>query len=433
MRSLYNLFVHLMIFGMKVFSIFDSKTKKGVRGRKESLKIVREKIQGQKVLWMHAASLGEYEQGLPVLEKLKEQLPEHKTLVTFFSPSGYENVKKRKQVADAICYLPFDRKKDVKEFASAFETEIFFTVKYDYWYNLLEELKNRKAKIYVISALFYEHQVFFENYGKWFAKQLHKNIDWFFHQTIKSQALAKKIGLTNSTVSGDTRFDRVKQFPDRDNHLEFIEEFKANQKLIVLGSSWQAEEDIAQVLVKKLPEAKIVIAPHDLHRVPHLQRLFPNAILYSSLTNSHAPELSNSSTLIIDSIGKLSKLYSYADLAVVGGGFHSAGLHNILEAAVYGVPVIFGNQYKKNPEADALIDANGGKCFDDFVAASVFITEVIKKDAQAEDEKRSFLKQMSENAYKFVNSQPNATEIIVKKILEQNITLFNQQNLADDK
>ncbi|PZU89397.1 MAG: 3-deoxy-D-manno-octulosonic acid transferase [Chryseobacterium sp.] len=417
MKSIYNLFVHLMVFGMKVFSLFDSKTKKGVRGRKESLKIVREKIQGQKVLWMHAASLGEYEQGLPVLEKLKEQLPEHKTLVTFFSPSGYENVKKRKQIADAICYLPFDRKKDVKEFVSVFDTEIFFTVKYDYWYNLLEELKNKGTKNYVISALFYEHQVFFESYGKWFARQLRKNIDWFFHQTIKSQALAKKIGLTNSTVSGDTRFDRVKQFLDRDNHLEFIEEFKANQKLIVLGSSWQAEEDIAQVLVKKLPETKIVIAPHDLHRVSHLKNLFPNAILYSSLQNSQTPDFSNSQILIIDSIGKLSKLYSYADLAVVGGGFHSAGLHNILEAAVYGVPVIFGNQYKKNPEADALIEAKGGKSFDDFVVASAFISEMIKKDSQTEGEEKSYLKEMSEKAFEFVNSQPNSTEIIVKKIL----------------
>ena len=418
MKSLYNLFVYLMIFGMKIFSIFSSKTKKGTRGRKQSANIVREKLQGDKVLWMHASSLGEYEQGLPVLEKLKEHFPEHKTLVTFFSPSGYENVKKRKQVADAICYLPFDRKKDVKDFVSTFETDIFFTVKYDYWYNLLRELKNQGAKVYVISALFYEHQVFFENYGKWFAKQLRENIDWFFHQTVKSSALAKTIGLTNSTVSGDTRFDRVKQFLNRDNHLDFIEEFKAGQKLIVFGSSWQAEEDIAQILAKKLPEAKLIIAPHDLHRVPHLQKIFPNAILYSSLSNSQTLELSNTQTLIIDSIGKLSKLYSYADLAVVGGGFHSAGLHNILEASVYGVPVIFGNQYKKNPEADALIEAKGAKSFDDFVLASAFITEVIKDDSKVEAEEKSLLKEMARNAGHFVNSQPDSTEIIVKKILE---------------
>lgn len=422
MKSLYNLFVHLMVFGMKIFSIFSSKTKKGTRGRKQSVNIVREKLQGQKVLWMHASSLGEYEQGLPVLEKLKEQFPEHKTLVTFFSPSGYENVKKRKQIADAICYLPFDRKKDVKEFVSTFKTEIFFTVKYDYWYNLLQELKNQGAKVYVISALFYEHQIFFENYGKWFAKQLKENIDWFFHQTIKSSALAKNIGLINSTVSGDTRFDRVKQFLDSDNHLDFIEEFKASKKLIVFGSSWQAEEDIAQILAKKLPEAKIIIAPHDLHRVPHLQKIFPNAILYSSLSNARTLELSNFPVLIIDSIGKLSKLYSYADLAVVGGGFHSAGLHNILEASVYGVPVIFGNQYKKNPEADDLIKAKGAKSFDDFVLASAFITQIICDDSKVEADEKSLLKEMAKNAGNFVNSQPDSTEIIVKKILENKTT-----------
>ncbi|RRQ46762.1 3-deoxy-D-manno-octulosonic acid transferase [Chryseobacterium sp. SC28] len=418
MKSLYNLFVRLMIFGMKVYSIFDAKTKKGIRGRKLSLDIVKNAFSPEdKVLWMHASSLGEYEQGLPVLEKLKEQFQDYKVLITFFSPSGYENVKKKKHVADAICYLPFDKKKDIQEFVFSFDCEIFFTVKYDYWYNLLSELKNRGTKIYVISALFYEHQIFFESYGKWFVKQLKNNVDWFFHQTIKSSALAKNIGLINSSVSGDTRFDRVKQFLQRDNHLDFIEEFKGDQKLIVFGSSWQSEEDIAQLLVKKLPETKFAIAPHDLHRVAHLQKLFPNAILYSSLSNSEALQTSNCQILIIDSIGKLSKLYSYADLAVVGGGFHSAGLHNILEAAVYSVPVIFGSHYKQNPEAENLIAAKGGKCFDDFVTAATFIEEMMKQDLATQDGEVSYLKEMANNAGEFVRSQPNATEIILKKIL----------------
>ena len=421
MKSIYNLFVRLMIFGMKVFSIFDAKTKKGIRGRKKSLDIVKNTFAPEdKVLWMHASSLGEYEQGLPVLEQLKVRFPDYKVLITFFSPSGYENIKKKKHIADAICYLPFDKKKDVQEFVSSFDCKIFFTVKYDYWYNLLNELKNRGTKIYVISALFYEHQIFFENYGKWFAKQLKNNIDWFFHQTIKSSALAKNIGLLNSSVSGDTRFDRVKQFLERDNHLDFIEDFKGNQKLIVFGSSWQAEEDIAQLLVKKIPDVKFAIAPHDLHRIPHLLKLFPNAILYSSLSNSPTLQTSNYQILIIDSIGKLSKLYSYADLAVVGGGFHSAGLHNILEAAVYSVPAIFGDQYRKNPEADDLIKAKGGKSFADFVTAAAFIEEVMKKDLTAEEGDVSYLKEMAKNAGNFVDSQPDSTEIILRKILLQN-------------
>ncbi|QIY84110.1 3-deoxy-D-manno-octulosonic acid transferase [Chryseobacterium sp. NEB161] len=418
MGFLYNIFVYLMIFGMKVFSFFDPKTKKGLEGRKQSLKIVKNAFTPQdKVLWMHAASLGEYEQGLPVLEALKKHFPEYKILVTFFSPSGYENVKKRKQVADAICYLPFDKENDVRDFVSSFDTEIFFTVKYDYWYNLLAELRKKKVKSYVISALFYENQAYFKFYGKWFVEQLRENIDWFFHQTIKSSALAKSIGLTNSSVSGDTRFDRVKQFLERDNHLDFIEDFKAGEKLIVFGSSWEAEEDIAQILSKKLPGVKLAVAPHDLQRVSHLQKLFPNAILYSSFSHTPTLEHSHSSILIIDSIGKLSKLYSYADLAIVGGGFHSSGLHNILEAAVYGVPVIFGNQYRKNPEADGLIEANGAKSFDDFVAASAFTERLIKDEA--------VLKKMAENAKQFVISQPDSTEIIVNK-------LISEQNLLSD-
>ena len=417
MRTLYNVFVSLMIFGMKVFSLVDGKTKKGIKGRKQSLEIVRNTFSPEdKVLWMHASSLGEYEQGLPVLEKLKEKFLDYKVLITFFSPSGYENVKKKKHIADAICYLPFDKKKDVQEFISTFDCKIFFTVKYDYWYNLLETLKKNQTKIYVISSLFYEHQIFFENYGKWFTKQLKNNIDWFFHQTAKSSALAKNVGLINSSVSGDTRFDRVKQFLQRDNHLDFIDEFKGNQRLIVFGSSWHAEEDIAQVLVKKLPDTKFAIAPHDLQRVPHLLKLFPNAILYSTLKD-YQLSTANHQLLIIDSIGKLSKLYSYADLAVVGGGFHSAGLHNILEAAVYGVPVIIGNQYQKNPEADNLIAAKGAKSFEDFVMAAAFIEEVMKKDLTTEESEVSYLKDMSRKAGDFVKSQPDSTEIILKKIL----------------
>ena len=409
MRFLYNIFIQFLVFGMNFFSLFDTKTKKGILGRKESLSIVNEKIRGQKVVWMHAASLGEYEQGLPVLEKLKERFPTHKFLVTFFSPSGYENIKKRASIADATCYLPFDRKKDIEEFLSSFEPDIFFTVKYDYWYNLLEQLSKRGTKNYVISALFYENQMYFKFYGKWFVHQLQKHIDWFFHQTIKSSALAKSIGLSKSSVSGDTRFDRVKQFLQRDNHLDFIEDFKSDKKLIVFGSSWEAEEDIAQILAKKLPGVKLAIAPHDLQRVSHLQKLFPNALLYSELKDESHTSFIHQQILIIDSIGKLSKLYAYADLAVVGGGFHSAGLHNILEAAVYGAPVIFGNSYKKNPEADALIEANGAKSFDDFVAASAFVETLIKDE--------TVLKKMAENAKQFVISQPDSTEIIINKLL----------------
>jgi 3-deoxy-D-manno-octulosonic-acid transferase len=393
---------------MKVFSLFNDKTKKGVEGRKESLQKVKSAFsKSDKVIWMHAASLGEYEQGLPVLEQLKEKFPTHKILVTFFSPSGYENVIKKKNIADVICYLPFDKKSSVKEFIAQFSVELFFTVKYDYWYNLLAELKNKGAKTYVISALFYESQSFFTSYGKWFVKQLQKNIDWFFHQTEMSFALAKSVGLTKSSVTGDTRFDRVKYLRNRENHVGFIKDFIGEDKAIVFGSSWHAEEKIAEDILRGNPYGKLIIAPHDLKRVPHLKQLFFDAILYSEI--NHSGKNSESRVLIIDSIGLLSKLYSYADIAVVGGGFHDAGLHNILEAATFGVPVIFGNQYRKNPEADELISVDGGRSFENTGLAADFVMFLINNEDS--------LQAMSENAEKFVTEKPDSTELIIKKIL----------------
>ncbi|MBM7418599.1 MULTISPECIES: 3-deoxy-D-manno-octulosonic acid transferase [Chryseobacterium] len=410
MAILYSIFVNLLIFGMKVLSLFNDKTKKGVEGRKQSLETVKSAFSSSdKVLWMHAASLGEYEQGLPVLEKLKKNFPNHKILITFFSPSGYENVVKKKHIADAVCYLPFDRKSTVEEFISQFDCELFFTVKYDYWYNLLAELKHENVKTFVISALFYERQSFFTTYGKWFVKQLKQNITWFFHQTQHSYVLAKHIGLLNSSVTGDTRFDRVKQLRLRNNHVDFVEEFISGKKAIVFGSSWHAEEKIAKIISEKNENLKIIIAPHDLKRVDNLKEIFPSAILYSELQNTQTLQPSNSQTLIIDSIGLLSRLYSYADVAIVGGGFHEAGLHNILEAATFGVPVIFGNHYKKNPEADQLILAKGSKSFENENSATQFVLDLFNNEKMRLE--------MSENAEQFVTKQPDSSELILQKIL----------------
>lgn len=390
--------------------MFNYKLKRGLAGRRQSCSLVQQKFSSQdKVIWMHAASLGEYEQGLPVLEKLKLKFPGHKILITFFSPSGYENVAKKNHVADVVCYLPFDTKKWIKEFTSSFKTDIFFTVKYDYWYNLLEELRNSGAKVYVVSSLFYETQIFFKAYGNWFVEQLNRNINWFFNQTSRSTALAKSIGLKNSSTSGDTRFDRVKKLRDRDNTVEFISLFKQDKSTIVFGSSWEDEERIAEIIAKKSPSKKLIIAPHDLKRVEHLKQIFPHALQYSNLTETENEVISKAQILIIDCIGLLSKIYAYADLAVVGGGFHTKGLHNILEAATFGVPVIFGNHYKKNPEADGLIAEGGGKSFEDEFFAAPYVIGLMKDAEQ--------LKKMGENAAAFINSQPNASEIIVKKIV----------------
>lgn len=400
----YNFFIHLLIFGLKVFSLFNEKARKGVIGRKQSFSLVQ-KIKNEKVIWMHAASLGEYEQGLPILEGLKEKFPQYKILVTFFSPSGYENMIKKKHIADVVCYLPFDKKNSIQRFTTQFKTEIFFTVKYDFWYHLLAELKKQGVKTFVVSALFYEEQVFFKPWGKWFVEQLKQNIDWLFHQTKHSETLAKSVGLAQSSISGDLRFDRVKQIREWDNFVPFIEEFKGDKKLVVFGSSWKSEDKIAKIIAEKSPETKIIIAPHDIKR----EMNFENAVFYSHLSEK---ESANSQCLIIDSIGLLSKIYSYADIAVVGGGFHSAGLHNILEAATFGIPVVYGNRYKKNPEADDLIKNNGGQSFSTEEAAADFILTLIENKERRQ--------KMSENARNFVNDYPNAKEIILEKVLEFN-------------
>ena len=375
MWQIYNIFISLMVLGLKIASYFNEKAKKGVRGRSESFVEIKS-LKGEKVIWMHAASLGEYEQGLPVLQELKKNYPQHKILLTFFSPSGYENIVKKQCIADVVCYLPF-------------------------------ELKKRGTKIFVVSALFYEKQIFFKPCGRWFVKQLKSNIDYFFHQNEYSNELAKSIGLGQSIVSGDTRFDRVKQICKQDNFVPLIKEFKGNKPLVIFGSSWESEEKIAKMLLEKSLDIKVIIAPHDIKRTLNLGN---NPLLkYSELHKINVNTLSSANLLVIDSIGLLSKLYSYADIAVVGGGFHSAGLHNILEAATFGKPVIFGNHYKKNPEADLLITQNGGKALATEKEAVDFILELIN------DKNKMF--RMSQNAGIFIHSQPNATECIIKKMI----------------
>ncbi|MBF6609962.1 MAG: 3-deoxy-D-manno-octulosonic acid transferase [Chryseobacterium sp.] len=405
MQRIYNIFITLMIFGMKIGASFNYKLKRGLAGRRQSCDILKSVFsETDRVIWMHAASLGEYEQGLPVLESLKNRYPHYKILITFFSPSGYEVVAKKNTIADAVCYLPFDKPAWINEFLSNFKPIIFFTVKYEYWYNLLQKLNRDQVKIYVISSLFYERQIFFKPYGKWFVRQLRKNVDWFFHQTNTSYALAKTIKLDQSSISGDTRYDRVRQIKERDPHVNFISEFKGAKPLLVFGSSWETEEEIAVIVSAKLPELKIIIAPHDLKRVEHLQHLFPNGVLYSETTVDQL----DFQVMIIDSVGLLSKIYSYADLAFVGGGFHSAGLHNILEAATFGTPVLFGNRYQKNPEADDLIRNKGGASFIDENYAADFILKIMND--------KQLLEEMGKNAGDFINSQPNSTELIMKKI-----------------
>ncbi|QYQ96214.1 3-deoxy-D-manno-octulosonic acid transferase [Riemerella anatipestifer] len=408
MKFLYFIFIRLLIIGFRLGSVFNSKIRKGWEGRKKSNIIVKNAFSpNDKVIWMHAASLGEYEQGLPVLEGLKKKYPDYKVLVTFFSPSGYENVIKKKTIADAICYLPFDTRKGVASFLKHFQVELFFTVKYDYWYNLLSELKQRQVKTFVVSALFYPSQVFFKPYGKWMVAELKKNIDWFFHQTKDSLALAQGIGLSQSSLSGDTRYDRVKATKVNFEEIPLVKKFKDQSLLLVFGSSWEAEEIIAEKVTEVNNEVKLIIAPHDLKRVPVLKKKFPQVLLYTELNEQEFENNKENNILIINTIGLLSRIYAYADITVVGGGFHSAGLHNILESAVFGNPVLFGDKYRKNPEADALIEYGGGRFFSTPEEVVQFIQSLILDE--------SLRKRMANSAEVFISNQPEATEHILSK------------------
>ncbi|MDQ8747084.1 3-deoxy-D-manno-octulosonic acid transferase [Elizabethkingia miricola] len=409
MFFLYDISISLMAFGMKIASLFNEKVKKGVVGRRDSLKNIQQAFaKDDKVIWMHAASLGEYEQGLPVLERLKTKYPDYKILVSFFSPSGYENVVKKKHIADAICYLPFDKKNTIQQFVNSFQTAVFFTVKYDFWYRLLEVLHQKNIPIYVVSALFYEKQKFFTSGGRFFVEQLRKNVNIFFHQTDHSLKLAESIGLTNSLYTGDTRYDRVKQNVKNFTEVPLIQSFIQNKPVLVIGSSWEAEENLVEKFINENADTKIILAPHDLKRIPQIkQRFGDKAVLYSSLESAQLSAL-DYQLLIIDNIGMLSRLYHYADVAVVGGGFHTSGLHNILEAAAYAVPVIFGNRYKKNPEADALIDAGAAKSFSDESDAVAFLLQLFRDEDQR--------KKMASIAGKFIADQPDAAAIILDNI-----------------
>lgn len=406
MFRLYDFAIALLAFGMKLAAGFSAKVKKGVEGRKNALAQVQQGFRSNdRVIWMHAASLGEYEQGLPVLERLKAEYPQCKVLVTFFSPSGYEIAIKKKAIADVVTYLPFDKKKEVQAFCQAFQPVLFFTVKYDYWYRLLEALNQKQVPIYVVSALFYPQQNFFKPWGSFFVKQLNKRVNLFFHQTPQSLALAKSIGLSQGMLSGDTRFDRVKQIVANFSEIEKVQSFVGENKILVVGSSWEAEEKIVADFVNRNSEVKVILAPHDLKRVPQIAKQFGNkAFLYSGLREGQ-PE---AQILIIDNIGMLSRLYHYGDVALVGGGFHSAGLHNILEAAVYGIPILFGNHYRKNPEADGLIAAEGARSFSEESQAVHFLQHLFDQD--------ELRNEMALKSKYFIEKQPHATEVVVANI-----------------
>lgn len=362
----YNLLVHLATFFIKILALFSPKMKLFVDGRKTVFDQIKKKIQpSDATIWFHAASLGEFEQGLPVIEKLKLKYPTHKIVVTFFSPSGYE-VRKNHPIADCIVYLPMDTKKNALQFLSLVHPEMVFFIKYEYWPNYLNELKKKAIPTYLISGILREKQVFFKWYGGFYRNCL-QTFTYFFVQNESSKKLLQSIGFQNVKISGDTRFDRVVSILERDNQLDFIADFKNNQQLIVIGSSWPKDEELIVKYINQADEkVKFIIAPHNIKKeqIQELQNsILKKTILFSEkekrLKQVQNVKISEFQVFIIDTIGILTKIYSYADIAYVGGGFGNPGVHNILEPATFGIPIVIGPNYSHFAEATALVHLKG--------------------------------------------------------------------------
>jgi len=330
-----------------------------VEGRKAVFPTLEQKIKpSDKTIWFHAASLGEYEQGLPVIEKIKEKFPTHKIVVTFFSPSGYE-VRKNNTVADVTVYLPLDTKKNAKQFLSLVHPELVFFIKYEYWLNYLSELKDLNTPTYLISGIFRENQMFFKWYGGFYRKAL-ETFTYFFVQNENSKKLLRQLGKANVAVSGDTRFDRVAAILEKDNSLDFISQFKNDTLTIVVGSSWPKDETLlVDFINSNAYKVKFIIAPHNI-KAEQIQQLknsiTKKTVLFSERNDKNLAEYD---VFIIDTIGILTKIYSYADIAYVGGGFGNPGVHNVLEPATYGIPIVIGPNYSHFAEATALVNLEG--------------------------------------------------------------------------
>ncbi len=356
MQILYNILVFKVSLALKVIALFNKKVKLFVEGRAKTFEKLKNNISpSDTVIWMHCASLGEFEQGRPILEKIKEKHPSKKLVLTFFSPSGYE-IRKNYNGADVVCYLPLDSKKNAKIFLDIIHPETAIFVKYEFWPNLLKELKTRNINTILISGIFRENQAFFKWYGG-FMREALQTFSYFFVQDKLSETLLKKINLNNVIACGDTRFDRVYEITKQDNTLDFISEFKNNSYTLVAGSTWKDDEELLVDYInnKASEQEKFIIAPHNINSkdIEELKNSISKKVVLFS--EKEGKKLYEYQVFIIDTIGILTKVYSYANIAYVGGGYTKSGVHNVLEPATFGLPIIIGPNYSKFIEVKELV------------------------------------------------------------------------------
>ncbi|AEW85502.1 3-deoxy-D-manno-octulosonic acid transferase [Flavobacterium columnare NBRC 100251 = ATCC 23463] len=410
MLFLYNTIIHFVQFFLNIIALLNPKIKLFVKGRKDVFNTLASKINPtDKTIWFHAASLGEYEQGLPVMEKIKENFSSYKIILTFFSPSGYE-VKKNNTIADITIYLPLDTKANANLFLELVHPEKVFFIKYEFWPNYLNELGKRKIDTYLISGIFRKKQLFFKWYGGFYRNAL-KNFNYFFVQNDSSKELLKTIGFQNTIVSGDTRFDRVITILGRNNTLDFIKQFKDDKTTIVIGSSWPKDEDLLIPYINQSSDdVKFIIAPHNIKggQISNIMsQINKSVVLHSEMSNKN---LAQFNVFIIDTIGILTKIYSYADMAYVGGGFGNPGVHNILEPATFGVPVIIGPNYSHFAEATALVHQKG--CIS--ISDQTELIQAFNLLIQNEDERR----EKGHICQTFVQMNAGATQTITNTIFK---------------
>ena len=411
MRAIYSTLILLYGFAIRLAGLLgNSKASLWHTGRqnwREDLKQLN--LNEQKTAWFHAASLGEFEQARPLIEEYKIHFPTHFILLSFFSPSGYE-IQKNYNLANLVVYLPSDTRKNAVDFLNLIKPTNIFFIKYEFWFNYLNEIKEREINCYLISGIFRRKQHFFGIYGTWFSNHLNA-FSHFFVQNSSSKSLLKSIALNNVIVSGDTRLDRVKKIARQDFKNPLIEAFCKNEKVIIFGSSWKPENELVIKFNKANSGVKIVVAPHEID--PNKMTQLKNLLGEKSQLLSNAKDFGlkkDSTILVIDEIGLLSKIYRYATFAVIGGGFGS-GIHNTLEAVVYGCPVIFGPNYRKFQEATDLLEnevAFSIKNKEDFLQISTLLLQDSK-----------FLKNSQKQAREYVEKNTGATQLIMEHLLHK--------------
>ncbi len=408
---MYNVAISIYAFFLRLIAPFHKKVKLMVEGHVDTYEILKSKVDTtSKYVWFHVASLGEYEQALPMIEIIRKEKPTYKILLTFFSPSGYE-VQKNNKLVDIVCYLPFDTKRNVKRFLDLAQPDIAIFVKYEFWYNFIHELYKREIPVYLISAIFRPNQLFFKPWGNVFKKILHYYTQLFV-QDKKSEQLLKEQGLKNVTVMGDTRMDRVIKIKDDALDLPLVDKFttlRNNQSVLVAGSSWPEDESLLINYFNKHAYLKLIIAPHLINE-EHLKQIeskLKRPFIRYSQAQVGDVNILNYDCLIIDNFGLLSSIYRYGQIAYIGGGF-GAGIHNLPEAAVYGIPVIFGPNHKKFLEAKELLKSGGGFTISD----EPELNKVLKDFVTSPED----LEIAGEAAANYIYKSAGATQKIVGKI-----------------